>query len=167
MFFSAAVLLTDPRGKQSFSKLVMVYTFSSQIGQPPSTGERRLDKLASLRLQMDDELQSRCAGFVEAEIERHSARVSDKKVETNRDNGSGSDTADSDEEQATNTKGKETARTKKAIDSQEGALAIHSALFSGLKRAASQQMTSLVICKVLLRTMHSTMFWLPLCDRSP
>ena len=66
---------------------------------------------ASLALNLDDEVQYRCAGFIQAEIERY---VEEVGTPTFAENGDDKESSDSEQDDAVPTKGKPKVRGKKS-----------------------------------------------------
>lgn len=68
---------------------------------------------AALALTLDDEAQYRCAGFVQAEIERYAEELDENKSEDG-----DSDEQDSEREQSEEERGAKAARSKKSKGKQ-------------------------------------------------
>lgn len=99
-----------------------MYSSAAQSASSTANSNDRLDRLASLHLKMDDELQSRCSGFVQAELDRYSEVLHGTRPErAGSADRSGSDhsESDDDERQTKKTTKEKSNKTKVTPDDGE------------------------------------------------
>lgn len=75
--------------------------------------------LAAISLSLDDEMQYRCAGYIQAEIERYSDFLADNDGSAGSDDAEKSDKESDNEEEAEEEEGASKKKKRKAKKSQD------------------------------------------------
>jgi cohesin complex subunit SA-1/2 len=83
---------TEHCRRSAFAKVLQLHMLVTQIGtNPASTSDNDEQPLRAMRLECPDEVQYRCAGFIEAQIQQYAAETGANDLEEPEESETGSD----------------------------------------------------------------------------